>query len=630
MLRGTSATLRILAHSIRYVNPSFSTSAVAASTQPNAALDLDPTLKALLQDADISLTSHKHVMEKRPLRELEPVAIEHPEEAADAEDFVEDHSERGEHRKSPAARFGSKKIGSVVMPTELQKSITALIDASDKVQLHSDATRLFFDESEGWDHSYDVKYRSHKQGARHSDRDGTAFASVVLPAHYSAICAVLHHVKHRLGPQWNVQRVIDWGSGAGSGLWASMNIFQKPSSASEEPRLSTSNISTYLGIDKRDGLVAIGKRLLRDTDFGTLSATWQRSFREDDIIKRTEGHDTLALSAFMLSTLQTPLARKKFVKELWESGAYTIVLIDHKTKAGFQNIAEAREYLLEMGRKELNDPETSDWLVRGAHVVAPCPHDGSCPLYSGKSVSLVCGFSQRLQRPSFVRLTKHAREGHEDIEYSYVAIQRGPRPSTVGEGVSTQARSVGRIGAVGREEAEHIRLKEEKVAKELVLDADYVETRHEAEANHIPAEIFPAENSEEVEAALRNEAFHWPRLVFPPLKKSGHIIIDACTAECKIMRLTIPKSQGKQPFYDARKSSWGDIFPHPPKNRPQERLQSTREGGSKGDDIGKRAKGRDRRKGEKSYLKVEEALKERKRASRRDRAEGRLALLAEQ
>lgn len=96
--------------------------------------------------------------------------------------------------------------------------------ASDKVQLHSDATRLFFDESEGWDHSYDVKYRSHKQGARHSDRDGTAFASVVLPAHYSAICAVLHHVQHRLGPQWNVQRVIDWGSGAGSGLWCVVDV----------------------------------------------------------------------------------------------------------------------------------------------------------------------------------------------------------------------------------------------------------------------------------------------------------------------------------------------------------------------------------------------------------------------
>lgn len=128
MLRGTSTTLRILAHSIRHAGTPFSTSAVTASAQPNAALDLDPTLKALLQDIDISLTSHKHVMAKRPPRELEPVAIEYPEEAKDAENFVEDHSERSEHRKSPAARFGSQKIGAVVMPTELQKSITALID----------------------------------------------------------------------------------------------------------------------------------------------------------------------------------------------------------------------------------------------------------------------------------------------------------------------------------------------------------------------------------------------------------------------------------------------------------------------------------------------------------------------
>lgn len=30
--------------------------------------------------------------------------------------------------------------------------------------------------------------------------------------------------------------------------------------------------------------------------------------------------------------------------------------------------------------------------------------------------------------------------------------------------------------------------------------------------------------------------------------------------------MTVPRSQGKQPYYDARKASWGDIFPHPPKN----------------------------------------------------------------
>ena len=34
------------------------------------------------------------------------------------------------------------------------------------------------------------------------------------------------------------------------------------------------------------------------------------------------------------------------------------------------------------------------------------------------------------------------------------------------------------------------------------------------------------------------------------------------------MRLTIPRSQGKQIYYDARKSHWGDLFPHQPKHRP--------------------------------------------------------------
>jgi hypothetical protein len=36
---------------------------------------------------------------------------------------------------------------------------------------------------------------------------------------------------------------------------------------------------------------------------------------------------------------------------------------------------------------------------------------------------------------------------------------------------------------------------------------------------------------EDLQEALRLEAYSWPRLVFPPLKKSGHIILDSCTAE---------------------------------------------------------------------------------------------------
>lgn len=99
------------------------------------------------------------------------------------------------------------------------------------------------------------------------------------------------------------------------------------------------------------------------------------------------------------------------------------------------------------------------------------------------------------------------------------------------------------------------------------------------------------------------------------------------------MRLTIPKSQGKQAFYDARKSSWGDIFPHPSKNDPIERFQPTEEGttskqhsmqDAKGSDVGKRSKKRDRKDKihERSYAAVDDALrkeqKARWKASRKD------------
>lgn len=93
------------------------------------------------------------------------------------------------------------------------------------------------------------------------------------------------------------------------------------------------------------------------------------------------------------------------------------------------------------------------------------------------------------------------------------------------------------------------------------------------------------------------------------------------------MRLTIPKSQGKQAFYDARKSGWGDIFPHPPKNSPQERyqpLKAKRDGTTptRGADIGKRGNS-ERKKDRASYDALSEDIKEKRKKSRRDRVRDR-------
>ncbi|KAF7726356.1 37S ribosomal protein S22 [Apophysomyces ossiformis] len=67
--------------------------------------------------------------------------------------------------------------------------------------------------------------------------------------------------------------------------------------------------------------------------------------------------------------------------------------------------------------------------------------------------------------------------------------------------------------------------------------------------------------------SIQQQAYFWPRLVSPPLKNKGHVVMDVCSQSGEIQRMTIPKSQGKIPYRDARKVMWGDLFPHPSKNK---------------------------------------------------------------
>ncbi|SNX84189.1 uncharacterized protein MEPE_02897 [Melanopsichium pennsylvanicum] len=73
--------------------------------------------------------------------------------------------------------------------------------------------------------------------------------------------------------------------------------------------------------------------------------------------------------------------------------------------------------------------------------------------------------------------------------------------------------------------------------------------------------------SAESELAMRLESYSWPRLIKSPLKKGGHVTLDACCASGNIERFTISKASGKQAYQDARKSKWGDLFPHPSRSK---------------------------------------------------------------
>jgi len=99
---------------------------------------------------------------------------------------------------------------------------------------------------------------------------------------------------------------------------------------------------------------------------------------------------------------------------------------------------------------------------------------------------------------------------------------------------------VGRIGEVGQwaleKEASRTPMRELTLHDEVhTSTADPPRTTASPEPFDHGKMTSELNSPAELLEALRLEAFNWPRLVFPPLKRSGHIILDSCTAEGKII-----------------------------------------------------------------------------------------------
>lgn len=108
--------------------------------------------------------------------------------------------------------------------------------------------------------------------------------------------------------------------------------------------------------------------------------------------------------------------------------------------------------------------------------------------------------------------------------YSYVVLRRGPRPAKPSE-------------ELGREKVPApIAEDEAQSSRQVWVDAD--ESGDEMVLENPSEEPPPTSPSDqpsntELTDHLRNESYHWPKLIIPPLKKSGHIILDSCNPEGK-------------------------------------------------------------------------------------------------
>ena len=66
---------------------------------------------------------------------------------------------------------------------------------------------------------------------------------------------------------------------------------------------------------------------------------------------------------------------------------------------------------------------------------------------------------------------------------------------------------------------------------------------------------------------LISKTHEWPRIIGAPMKRTRHVVLDLCHGSGDLHRIVVSKSEGSIIYKDARKSHWGDLWPHQPKGK---------------------------------------------------------------
>jgi ribosomal protein RSM22 (predicted rRNA methylase) len=266
----------------------------------------------------------------------------------------------------------------------------------------------------------------------------------------------------------------------------------------------------------------------------------------------------IIIAPHTLWPLRQEYLRKEQVQKYWSllnPKGGVLILLEKGLPRGFEVIAAARELLL---NKHISSPESPNietpleqqvsrpdedtrfTAKETGMIIAPCTNHSQCPMYTTPGVSSgrkdFCFFSQRYIRPPYLQRILNAKDkNHEDVQFSYLAVQRG---------------------------------RDQRLPEHDIIGRGFAQGQTSTDAafkGHEWKNITPsAEDAEKIDADLQTaedvNPLTLPRLILPALKRRGHIIMDVCTPAGTLERWTVPRSYSKQAFRDARKARWGDLW----------------------------------------------------------------------
>jgi ribosomal protein RSM22 (predicted rRNA methylase) len=220
-----------------------------------------------------------------------------------------------------------------------------------------------------------------------SEADALAYALARMPATYAAVSASLNALCE-IRPDFAPTSLLDVGAGPGTATWAAAEAFP--------------SLTSFALLDANSALRALALDLGRDS-----TRLRKMTYQHGEVRAALAGSEAadLVVASYMIGEI-SDAERTALADLMWAKTRDTLLIVEPGTPAGYGRIIALRRQL----------------IAAGAHVAAPCPHDGECPLAAPDW----CHFTQRLPRSRAHKQLKSAELPYEDEKFSYVALTRAP------------------------------------------------------------------------------------------------------------------------------------------------------------------------------------------------------------
>jgi ribosomal protein RSM22 (predicted rRNA methylase) len=219
-----------------------------------------------------------------------------------------------------------------------------------------------------------------------SDQEALAYVTARMPATYAAARRALE-IARAVIPDFIPKNILDIGAGPGT-----MAIAAAHEWGAMDAELNLIETNQYLE--------RAGRGIFSDLG---IKAQWKKENVTE--IDSFLSHDLIA-AGYVLNELGSDNHLESVVKKMWKAANGMVLIIEPGTPHGSEIVQKARDIL----------------IAEGAHIIAPCPQSGVCPVRT-KSDQW-CHFSVRLPRSRHHKNLKNAKLGYEDEKFSFIAAAK--------------------------------------------------------------------------------------------------------------------------------------------------------------------------------------------------------------